>query len=37
MQLQFHVSSLDQSFRGTREEWAREYLKYFVESAKKEG
>ena len=34
MQIQFHVSDLDQSWKQTREEWARKYLKSFVESAK---
>lgn len=33
MQLQFHVRDLDQSWNGTREEWARHYLKVFVHSA----
>lgn len=33
MQVQFHVSDLDQSWEGTREEWARHYLKVFVTSA----
>lgn len=33
MQIQFHVCELDQSWRGTREEWAKHYLKVFVESA----
>ena len=33
MQLQFHVRDLDQSWKGTREEWARHYLKVFVHSA----
>lgn len=35
MQLQFHVKDLDQTFNGSREEWAKEYLKYFVASARK--
>ena len=34
MQVQFHVCDLDQNWKGTREEWAREYLKVFVTSAK---
>ncbi len=34
MQIQFHVADLDQSFRGTREQWARKYLKVFVKSAR---
>ena len=33
MQIQFHVSSLDQSFTGTPEDWARAYIKTFVKSA----
>ena len=33
MQVQFHVSDLDQSWKGSREEWARHYLKVFVTSA----
>lgn len=33
MQIQFHVCDLDQSWKGTREEWARTYLKIFVTSA----
>ena len=33
MQVQFHVCDLDQSWKGTREEWARHYLKVFVTSA----
>ncbi|MBI9038026.1 MAG: HincII family type II restriction endonuclease [Bacteroidales bacterium] len=35
MQIQFHVVNLDQSFTGSKEKWAREYLKHFVEQAKK--
>ena len=35
MQIQFHVCDLDQTFKGTREEWAREYLKHFVTQAKR--
>lgn len=34
MQVQFHVCDLDQSWKGTREEWARHYLRVFVTSAK---
>ena len=34
MQIQFHVSELDQEWEGTREEWLLEYIKVFVESAK---
>lgn len=33
MQIQFHVCDLDQSWKGTREEWARQYIKVFVASA----
>ena len=33
MQIQFHVSDLDQSYTGTIEEWAKSYLKMFVDSA----
>lgn len=35
MQIQFHVSELDQSFDISMQEWAREYLKHFVTQAKK--
>ena len=35
MQVQFHVSLLNQSFTGTREQWAREYLRVFVNSAER--
>ena len=35
MQIQFHVSELEQTFKGTKEEWAKEYLKHFVTQAKK--
>lgn len=34
MQIQFHVCNLDQTFEGSRREWAKEYLKVFVASAK---
>jgi hypothetical protein len=30
MQIQFHVCDLDQSFKGTIEQWAKGYLKHFV-------
>jgi type II restriction enzyme len=30
MQIQFHVSELDQSFPGTMEDWAHTYLEHFV-------
>ena len=33
MQIQFHVNELDQSWSGSREEWAYSYLKAFVLSA----
>lgn len=33
MQIQFHVSELDQTYTGTLEEWAKAYLKMFVASA----
>ena len=33
MQIQFHVSDLDQAFEGNREQWARAYLSSFVKSA----
>lgn len=35
MQIQFHVSDLDQSFSGSMESWAKSYLKHFVAQAKK--
>jgi len=35
MQIQFHVSELNQNFEGTREEWAKEYLKHFILQARK--
>ncbi|MDD4150273.1 MAG: HincII family type II restriction endonuclease [Bacteroidales bacterium] len=35
MQIQFHVNSLNQDFKGIREEWARAYLKHFVKQAKR--
>ena len=34
MQVQFHVSELDQTWKGTRKEWATGYIKTFVESAR---
>ena len=34
IQIQFHVAQLDQSWQGTRKEWAVEYIKTFVESAR---
>ena len=33
MQIQFHVCELDQSWTGTVEEWAHQYIKVFVKSA----
>lgn len=33
MQIQFHVSELDQSYRSSTNEWAREYIRCFVASA----
>lgn len=33
MQIQFHVSELDQTYSGTLQEWAKAYLKMFVASA----
>jgi type II restriction enzyme len=33
MQIQFHVCDLDQTWKGTLERWAREYIKVFVNSA----
>ena len=35
MQIQFHVSDLNQTFKANREKWASEYLKHFVKQAKK--
>lgn len=35
MQIQFHVSELDQSWTGSIEEWTRIYIRVFVESAKR--
>ena len=35
MQIQFHVCDLDQTFKETREQWAKKYLKHFVTQAKK--
>lgn len=34
MQIQFHVSELKQSYEGTKEQWARRYIKTFIKSAK---
>lgn len=33
MQIQFHVCDLDQTWMGSRKDWARHYLKIFVDSA----
>lgn len=33
MQIQFHVCDLNQSWTGSKEEWARHYIKAFVKSA----
>lgn len=33
MQIQFHVCDLDQSWKGTMQDWAKAYLNTFVESA----
>lgn len=35
MQIQFHVVDLDQSWNGTLEQWAREYIRTFVKSAQR--
>ena len=35
MQIQFHVSDIEQNFRGTKKEWAEAYLKHFVIQAKR--
>lgn len=35
MQIQFHVSDLDQNFNQSMERWAKLYLKHFVQQAKK--
>lgn len=35
MQIQFHVSELDQNFTGTKNQWAHEYITAFVKSAEK--
>lgn len=33
MQIQFHVDELNQTFTGSTEEWAKEYIRVFVKSA----
>ena len=35
MQIQFHVSDLDQTYTGTMQDWTKAYLKHFVSQAKK--
>ncbi|MDZ7896778.1 MAG: HincII family type II restriction endonuclease [Arcicella sp.] len=35
MQIQFHVCDLEQTFEGNLEDWAKSYLKHFVNQAKK--
>jgi type II restriction enzyme len=35
LQVQFHVSDLEQNFAGSREQWARAYLKHFVDQARR--
>ena len=35
MQIQFHVCELDQTFEANNKKWVREYLKHFVNQAKK--
>ena len=35
MQIQFHVCDLKQSYTGSREEWARDYIKHFMTQARK--
>ncbi len=35
MQIQFHVSDMDQTFTGDLEDWAKAYLRMFVASAKR--
>lgn len=34
MQIQFHVSNLDQTWTGSMHDWAVEYLRCFVQSAR---
>ena len=34
LQIQFHVSELEQTWKGTRKEWCKAYLEHFVSSAK---
>ena len=35
MQIQFHVKDLNQDFDGNQEQWARQYIKHFVDQAKR--
>lgn len=35
MQIQFHVDELNQTFKNSREQWARNYLKHFTTQARK--
>lgn len=35
MQIQFHTSDMEQTFMDTKEQWAKSYLKHFVEQAKR--
>ena len=35
MQIQFHTCDMEQGFLGTKEQWAKSYLKHFVEQAKR--
>lgn len=35
MQIQFHVCDLEQTFKGNLEDWAKSYLKHFVNQARK--
>jgi type II restriction enzyme len=35
MQIQIHICDLDQTFSGTKEEWAKFYLKHFVTQARR--
>ena len=33
MQIKFHVSDLPQDFDGSKEDWAREYLRHYYKQA----
>lgn len=35
LQIQFHPHLVDQSWKGSQEKWAREYLRHFVDSAQR--